>query len=219
MLSGTNTVRKCCPSESETESLTKPPSLAISVHSSVMGTPQSIKDWLISLPPVSPVNRFPSRAISLEKKTIGICGLKPSHAFALYDLVSRCWKTSQVSLLTLTPDAFSETWPKAGMMRTGACFRRPSWEHRISGRGYSFWPTPQASDSMRARLSVESFRKVQVDGRGGRSYCGRVLAVEFGLLQTSDFTEWLMGIPTGWTDLEPLAMDKYLLWLKEPGGS
>jgi hypothetical protein len=29
--------------------------------------------------------------------------------------------------------------------------------------------------------------------------------------------EWLMGWPIGWTDKTPLAMDKYLLWLKKHG--
>jgi len=27
-----------------------------------------------------------------------------------------------------------------------------------------------------------------------------------------DLCEWLMGFPTGWTDLEPLGMRRFLLW-------
>ena len=33
-----------------------------------------------------------------------------------------------------------------------------------------------------------------------------------------EFHLWLMGWPTGWTALEPLAMDKYRLWLQQHGG-
>jgi hypothetical protein len=31
------------------------------------------------------------------------------------------------------------------------------------------------------------------------------------------WVEWLMGWPLGWTDLKPLEMDKFLLWLKSHG--
>jgi DNA (cytosine-5)-methyltransferase 1 len=30
-----------------------------------------------------------------------------------------------------------------------------------------------------------------------------------------DWVEWLMGWPIGWTDLRPLAMDKFLPWLSQ----
>lgn len=32
-----------------------------------------------------------------------------------------------------------------------------------------------------------------------------------------DWVEWLMGWPIGWTDLEPLAMDKFRQWLEQHG--
>ncbi len=33
------------------------------------------------------------------------------------------------------------------------------------------------------------------------------------------WVEWLMGWPLGWTDLKPLAMDKYLKWCEQHGMS
>ena len=30
-----------------------------------------------------------------------------------------------------------------------------------------------------------------------------------------DWAEWLMGWPIGWTDLKPLAMDKFHEWLRQ----
>tara|TARA_R110002072_G_scaffold244220_1_gene403556 strand:+ start:249 stop:563 length:315 start_codon:yes stop_codon:yes gene_type:complete len=32
------------------------------------------------------------------------------------------------------------------------------------------------------------------------------------------FSEWMMGWPIGWTDLRPLAMDKFQQWLNKHGG-
>ena len=38
-------------------------------------------------------------------------------------------------------------------------------------------------------------------------YCQRVIAQRIK-------DEWLMGWPIGWTDLKPLEMDRYRLWLR-----
>lgn len=70
----------------------------------------------------------------------------PSGSFAKWDHASRCWKTSQVSLLTRTLVPFSGSWPRAGMTRTGAVYRQPNWERRIGGIGSGLWPTASARD-------------------------------------------------------------------------
>jgi hypothetical protein len=49
-------------------------------------------------------------------------------------------------LLTRTLEPFSETWPKAGSMLVGACYRRRSAERRISEIGCGPWPTAAAID-------------------------------------------------------------------------
>jgi hypothetical protein len=128
-----------------------------------------------------------------------------------FDRDTSTWKIHH----SLFPEDLSEssvTLPKWGLMRDGELWELTTPNLTISEREYGYWPTPQASDSMRARMRVESFKKVQVDGRGGRSYIARVLAVEFGECQTSIFTEWLMMWPTGWTDLKPWGMDKFQQW-------
>jgi len=33
-----------------------------------------------------------------------------------------------------------------------------------------------------------------------------------------EYLEWMMGWPIGWTDLEPLEMDSFRLWLSAHGG-
>ena len=41
-------------------------------------------------------------------------------------------------------DEYYETWPKAGIMLDGACYRQPKWEHRISVIDSGLWLTPRA---------------------------------------------------------------------------
>lgn len=75
-------------------------------------------------------------------------GLSSREWFARFDLDSSSWRTSQLSLLGgLMP--FSGRWPRSGTMRNGRAFRLPPLVPRISGTGYSFWPTVNAADAKR----------------------------------------------------------------------
>jgi len=47
---------------------------------------------------------------------------------------------------------------------------------------------------------------------------GVQLANQVGGTLNPPWVEWLMGWPIGWTDLEPLEMDKFRLWLQQHGG-
>ena len=70
---------------------------------------------------------------------------KCSELLASFDPVSCSWKTSQQSLLTNSLEPFSETWPRAGMMRDGRVY-----QHRqpvpattvIDGGALQSVPTP-----------------------------------------------------------------------------
>lgn len=42
---------------------------------------------------------------------------------------------------------FSETWPRAGMMRSGKCYPQPRLVRHTKETGYSLWPTPSAGDN------------------------------------------------------------------------
>ncbi len=72
-------------------------------------------------------------------------GLKPSMSFAEYDHDSCLWRTYQVCLLTLMPDEFTETWPKAGMTVDGVGYLLPKQEHRIAAIDGGALPTPTNS--------------------------------------------------------------------------
>jgi hypothetical protein len=76
--------------------------------------------------------------------------------------------------------------------------------------------------------------------RGGRKQYNLSIAVHFGCGESKfkerierhgvpspnpdeqlspEWVEWLMGWPTGWTDLQPLETDKFRLWLHSHGKS
>ncbi len=54
-------------------------------------------------------------------------------------------------------------------------------------------------------------------GRGKNRTGGDNLRTEVGGALNADWTEWLMGWPTGFSALAPLAMDKYRQWLRSHG--
>ncbi len=73
-------------------------------------------------------------------------GGSTSEPFAEFDPDSLSWRTFQLSLLedwTL----FSETWPRAGMTRSGTAYRRQPSAPLTVVTGSSSWPTPTCQDA------------------------------------------------------------------------
>jgi hypothetical protein len=146
-------------------------------------------------------------------------GVSSSDWFVFYDPGTSSWRTRQACC---GEDAgwaeFSETWPRAGLMRSGRCYRLRPWVLRISGNGSSSWhiPTPCAQD---AGLGQRQNRKKQIKpGRmhsvglvawvqmyptpaardwKGRGRSGQLPNVLDGV-PNPQFVEWLMGFPPGW---------------------
>lgn len=157
------------------------------------------------------------------------CGANTSEPFAHFDPNTSSWRTSQVCLLTNTWDVFSETWPRAGMMRSGIVYQLRPLVPRISVIGSGLWPT------MRARLTghlspdrcadkfnnLESVLSRQLwptptksDATGGPGCSGRDggenLRTAVGGSLNPQWVEWLMGYPIGWTDLGDSATPSFL---------
>lgn len=113
-------------------------------------------------------------------------GLRSPESFARFDPASSSWRTSQASLFEESTE-FSETWPQAGMTRSGTAFRlRPSVP-RIYERESGFWPTPLASET--------GYRK------GAYTQGGKALSTILGGTPNPEWLEWLMGFPMGYTDV------------------
>ncbi len=128
------------------------PYSAVSMHSTMKGTPTHIRDWLMSLPPASHASPSALRERVLQRMTNAINGPPQSTPFAEFDPHSSCWRTRQGCLLEGTSDPFTENWPKAGTMLDGAAYLQPKLELPISvigGGALPFGvPTPAAIDAI-----------------------------------------------------------------------
>jgi hypothetical protein len=160
---------------------------------------------------------FPVRTLAQPEKALESTapgqayGAKWHESFARYDHASSLWRTAQCSLLEGL-DEFSETWPKWGLMRNGACSVRQTSALRISVTGSGLLPTPCASDYRGGRTPEAG----EIAGRGPnnnfRDFCRQVIGWTYPNPVAS---EVLMGWPTGWTDLKQLEMAKYQLWRRQ----
>ena len=141
-----------------------PLSSAMSAHSSVTGTPQHIRDWLMSLPPASPASPSASPASNSAPTTTATCGPKPSQPSAWYDPATACWRTFQGSLLADILAPFSATFPKAGMTHVGKFYPLPKWERRIDVIASGLWQTITVNDAMKAG-SANQWKRYIEEGR------------------------------------------------------
>jgi hypothetical protein len=155
-------------------------------------------------------------SVSLESERLETqtrtCGLKPSASFAKYDPSTSCWRTYQASLLsptgTCTP--YSDSWPRAGMTVDGIAYPRQPLVPIIKETASGLLPT----------ITAQTYGTNQ-GGAAGR--VGKVrmslqsMAKQRGGHLSPSFVERMMNWPVGWTDLEPLAMDKYQQWYASHG--
>ena len=210
-------------SESLTESCQTPPSLAISEHSSVKGTPKHIRDWLMSSQAASPANHLAMQESDSEPMTIETCGRQPLTASASYDPDTHSWKTCQGWLLLDISEPFFQTFTKAGTTVDGEFYPLPKWEHRINEIGSGLWPTPQAFDAQRIKsnMGMETEAYQRRKSKGGCWNLSEWIAMgkipSLGTDLVPAIAEAMMGWPLTWTDLKPLETDRFQQWLQRHG--
>ena len=180
------------------ESSTKRQYSAISEHSSVKGTPKAIREWLMSLQQDSPVRDGQQR---LEEQTnpVMIYGRKPSMQFKSSSQERFCLKTYKNKPLNALHPIYMR-W--VTLVKESNC-KRQTWAQTTKGlgTGYVHTPTTKANYCANSMMKWESCRNY---------------ARVFGKPHP-ETDEYLMGMPAGWTDLEPLEMDKYQLWRQQHG--
>ena len=85
-------------------------------------------------------------------------------------------------------------------------------------RTVAMWPTPCATDYKGAGKNGELRDRLDYAAeRGGTKSNEYPAPPKIGGQLNPTWVEWLMGWPLGSTDLKPLEMDKFLLWLKSHG--
>ena len=159
-----------------------------------------------------------------------VFGLKCYGSLAEYDPATHSLRTYQCSFIEGL-DELSATLPKSGMMRNGRLYPQPIWVRPISAKESGLWRTPDtcAGGTMSEEMSnyVADNKLKRPSGqhhslrlqdqvrnpklwptpntRDTRRGCNqRQLATEIaptGKLNPM-WVEWLMGFPSGWTDLE-----------------
>ena len=135
-----------------------------------------------------------------------VSGWRWPGSFVRFDPDSSSWKTRQCSFLVVS-DEFSETWPRWGLMRDGECSEQSTPVRPTSESGSGWWPTPTKHDHKSEWSSRDVLTKLvgsSKDRDGGKL--------------NPTWVEWLMGWPIEWTDLRPLATDRFRQWCASHGG-
>ena len=170
------------------------------------------------------------------------CGSTWPGSFAKFDPNSSLWRTPQCSLLEGL-DVFLETWPRWGTMRNGACWELTTLAPRTGEIESGLWPTPIATEwkngcgktgsrpvaaAMKAGWKLsEAVRfwstptcRDWKSGTGAQERPGHALPLSsaIGGQLNPPWVEWLIGWPIGWTDCEPLGMDRFQQWQQQHSG-
>tara|TARA_R100000808_G_scaffold24912_1_gene59274 strand:+ start:1842 stop:2555 length:714 start_codon:yes stop_codon:yes gene_type:complete len=145
-----------------------------------------------------PASHFLLPETEQEKMIPGTSGLTSGTSFKQSDLFESSLKTSK-GISRLDCPAFSAIWKKMVLEQRGAYSARLKSAHLTREKESTSWPTPRASEYKDCG-PVGSKSHTHMDKR---SYlCAKVKEVEkpSGLLNPT-WAEWLMGVPTGWTEL------------------
>lgn len=159
--------------------------------------------WISSLR-ASLVNRIRPLEIDWAAMTIEISGLKRNGSLAKWDHASRSWKTSSASYHLDTSSEFSEIYTRSGIQLRGTLSRLPPLVRHMRDVVSGLLPTPTATDGKRTYSSIETHWSLS-DALGGFPHPAT--------------HEWMMGWPIGATDLRPLAMDGFQVWLRWHGAT
>jgi len=108
---------------------------------------------------------------------------------ARFDRVSQSWKTQQRCFVEGLA-TFSGTWPASGTTQSGIAYQLAILALPIRENVFGWWPTPRASD------------RDNCGGSGARSKA-REHGTYIGRGMNPQVSEWLLGFPTGWTELLP----------------
>jgi hypothetical protein len=100
----------------------------------------------------SPAKTFPTPASEQGlTESAADCGASMRESFANYDPATSSWRTSQLCLDGEWSE-FSETWPRAGMTRSGRAYELPTLVPHTEENESGFVPTPEASNTKAVAL-------------------------------------------------------------------
>ena len=152
------------------------------------------------------------------KAVVPGCGATWLELLVRYDLNSCSWKTHR-SLFSEGLPWSSVTLPRWGMMLGGACWERTTFPLPTSEKDSGWWPTPcsRGKKGQGGAVGIGG-------GKRAKDYLDKVVGVEMRKKLCSGslnpvWSEWyLLGWPMHWTDITPLATDRFREWQQQHGG-
>jgi len=157
-------------------------------------------------------------------ESVAECGEKWHGSLAKYDPDLLLWRTPQCSLIEDLIECL-EIFPKWGLMRNGELWEQMPLAHPTDEKEFGYLPTPTASDQFNGNTKGIEYRNKRI------IRTSQTTGTEFGAKLTDfyrlingvnlhpNFAEWMMGWPQGWTDLKPLATDKFHFVQQQHGES
>lgn len=154
---------------------------------------------------VIPANLSQQQEGAKEPMTPGTCGRISGDTLNQLDLFDASLKTSK-DTSRLDSEKSLAIWKKMVIDQRGEYSQRVKLAHHTREKESTSWPTWPTPSAHEARLGYqdrsdptkkgtqESLTTVIVNKAGGRSVCTGHLNPEW--------VEWLMGVPTGWTELD-----------------
>lgn len=226
---------------SATSNLTPAPSPLCGPGSSIMSstTPPSgtmcppstgshgLASWMSSLA-ASRARMSPPQASAAESRRAPdlASGISLEESSLRWDPDSSLWRTSQGSLLEAASEQFLGPWPSWGMMRDGRLYLPQMSERLILDKESGLLPTPNASEAFHGG---KQYLRATETWEDCSCLTAKAIGMAFGLkgrmprpsgrfILDPTFTEWLMGWPTGHTELSSAEMESYLNRQYRPAG-
>jgi hypothetical protein len=131
-----------------------------------------------------------------------------------FDLGTCSWRIHHSLFPTDLPES-SVILPCWGSMRNGELWERSTPEWITTGNVYGLLPTPTATDYKGSTPHQVQRRHRKGNGLTLREWLAKYSQAEKTVYPNPGFLETVMGWPIGWTELSPLATDKFQQWLQQ----
>ena len=157
------------------------------------------------------------------------CGQTPDEPYVRLDQPLSSGRTPWDGSGTLSSESYLTYKQWDTKLRRQKYGPPPSWVRDILGNDSSYLPTPKnrtgddaqthsgkrhrTVDDYLATPSVASATGGQTS-RGGTRRGEKLLQGQLGGPANPEWIEWFIGLPIGWTDLEPLATESFQRWLR-----
>ena len=155
------------------------------------------------------------KAMDLREKD-QVCGERWQGLLAKYDPIMSLWRTPQCSLLEDLEQSL-ETWSNWGSMLNGVCWEETMPNYLTEENEFGCW-LPTMSVSMKNGAASKRYLNSK-EYRGSMPMEWIRTSKDCAQYFHPDYAELLMDFPIKWTDLKPLAMDKFQSWRQQHGES